>query len=115
MGEGIITVVALLRWRGQTLASIGWRSVFRGRALLARTLEVMGVTGAAMVLGGVIAGVIFGPPDTSAALGELSDNVWLFLFDIERRCCACSLQGETNPTSKFPELTVLIEWFKVCA
>ncbi len=82
MATGILTVLAVLRWRGQTLADIGWRTTFRGKQLRSRTLEVIGVTGLSMLAGGMLAGFVFGMPEQSTAVSQLPENAWLFLLDV---------------------------------
>jgi membrane protease YdiL (CAAX protease family) len=82
MAAGILIVLALLRWRGQTVSDIGWRPVFRGKQLRSRTLEVMAITAVSMLAGGLVAGAFFGAPEESAAVSQLPDNVWFFLLDI---------------------------------
>jgi membrane protease YdiL (CAAX protease family) len=81
MAAGIVTVLLLLRWRRQSLASIGWTGRFRGRALVSRVMEVMGVIGAAMLLAGALAGAMFGAPDKSTALTQQPESFWYFLLD----------------------------------
>jgi membrane protease YdiL (CAAX protease family) len=82
MGAGILLVLVLLHWRGQSFSDIGWISIFKGRALLSRTMEVMGVTFGAMVVGGLVGGALFGAPQQSSAVTQLPDNVWFFLLDV---------------------------------
>ena len=82
MAVGMVLTAILLHWRRQTLSDIGWRSVFRGRQLRSRTLEVMGLTGLTMVVGMTLIGTLFGAPDQSSAVSQLPDNVWLFLLDV---------------------------------
>ena len=82
MAAGMLVLLLLLRWRGQSLVDIGWRPMFRGRALRSRTLEVMGVTGLSLLAGGLLAGALFGAPEQSAAVAQLPQNVWLFLLDV---------------------------------
>jgi hypothetical protein len=82
MAVGILLVVVLLRWRRQSLSDIGWVTVFRGSSLASRTIEVMGVTALAMVGGGLLGAGIFGAPEESAAVTQMSDNLWFFLLDI---------------------------------
>ena len=82
MAVGMVLTAVLLHWRRQTLSDIGWRSVFRGRQLRSRTLEVMGLTGLTMVVGMTLIGTLFGAPDQSSAVSQLPDNVWLFLLDV---------------------------------
>jgi membrane protease YdiL (CAAX protease family) len=82
MAIGMVLTAVLLHWRRQTLSDIGWRSVFRGRQLRSRTLEVMGLTGLTMVVGMTLIGTLFGAPDQSSAVSQLPDNVWLFLLDV---------------------------------
>ncbi len=82
MAVGILVVVALLRWRRQSLSDVGWTTVFRGSSLASRTMEVMGVTVLAMIAGGVVGAGIFGAPEQSSAISQLPDNVWFFLLDI---------------------------------
>ena len=60
MAVGMVLTAVLLHWRRQTLSDIGWRSVFRGRQLRSRTLEVMGLTGLTMVVGMTLIGMLFG-------------------------------------------------------
>jgi membrane protease YdiL (CAAX protease family) len=45
-------------------------------------MEVMGMTVVTMVVGLTLVGMIFGAPDQSAAVNQLPDNIWLFLFDV---------------------------------
>ncbi len=82
MAVGIVTVLLLLRWRGQSLSDIGWRFTFRGKQLRSRTLEVMGLTFISMAVSGLLAAAIFGSPEQGTAVSQLPDNVWFFLLDI---------------------------------
>ena len=82
MATGILLTLLLLRWRGQSLADIGWRHIFRGKALGIHTLNVMALTGICLVAAGVLAGLLFGGPEQSAAVEQLPKNVWLFLLDV---------------------------------
>lgn len=82
MAAGIATVLVLLRWRGQRLADIGWRRVYRGRQLARRSLEVMGLTGIALLIGSLLGTAVFGPPQTPAAVEQLSSEFWFFLLDV---------------------------------
>jgi len=82
MAVGIIVVLALLRWRRQTVSDIGLRVVFRGAQLRARTLEVMALTALSLAISGLVVGAILGAPQQSAAVEQLPQNVWLFLLDI---------------------------------
>ena len=82
MAVGILLVLLLLRWRKQSLTDIGWVPIFRGRILVSRTMEIMGVTVMVMIVAGVVAGAIFGAPQQGSAVTQLPDNVWLFLLDV---------------------------------
>ena len=81
MAAGILAVLALLRWRNQTLQDIGWVRKFRGRTLVSRALEVAGVIGASMLIAGFLAGAFFGAPEKGSALIQQPVSFWFFLFD----------------------------------
>jgi membrane protease YdiL (CAAX protease family) len=82
MGAGILTVVILMRWRKQSLATLGIREIQSARWLISRSAQAAAYIGLTMLIAGGLAGALLGGPEESAAVTQQPKGFWLFLLDV---------------------------------
>jgi len=82
MSGGILTVLLLLRWRHQSLATLGLKRFENGRWLLSRTALTAATIGLTLVVVGGLASVFLGGPSEASAISQQPKGFWLFLLDV---------------------------------
>ena len=82
MAVSLLVVFGILRMRGQTAAIIGLCALPPARTLFTQAGRLLPWFLMAWLVGGLVGVALFGQPQVSAAVTQLPDNVWGFLFDV---------------------------------